>query len=76
LLYDGEFDGDFAEGIHCGFRHAVNVFMAGDGENTDPDPFSTPLPPNATQQQIEDYRKALDEAKKKELEECEKFHLE
>jgi hypothetical protein len=75
-LYDGEFDADFPEGVHCGFRHAVNIFMAKNGENTAPDPFSTPLPPNATQQEIEDYLKALDEAKKKELTEREKFRLE
>jgi hypothetical protein len=45
--------------------------MAGKGENTGPsDPFTTPLPRNATHQQIDDYRKSLDEAKKKELAEC------
>jgi site-specific recombinase XerD len=50
--------------------------MAGNSENADPtDPFTTLLPPNASQQQIKDYRKALDEAKKKELTE-QKFHLE
>jgi hypothetical protein len=54
----------------------MNVFMAGNGENTNPDPFTTLLPPNDTQQEIENHRKALDEAKKKELEEREKFCLE
>jgi hypothetical protein len=50
-LFDGKFDIDFAEETHGGFPHAVNVFMAGNGENTDPsDPFTTPLLPNASQQ--------------------------
>jgi hypothetical protein len=51
--------------------------MAGNSENTDPtDPFTTSLRPNATQQQIKDYHKALNEAKRKELAKHEKFRLE
>ena len=50
--------------------------MAGSGENTEePDPFTTPLPPNATAAQIEDHHKWLDAAKKKEVEEHNKFRL-
>jgi hypothetical protein len=46
-LFNGEFDADSTEGIHDGFPHAVNVFMAGNGENADlADPFTTSLPPS------------------------------
>jgi hypothetical protein len=40
------------------------------------DPFTTSLPANANATEIEAHRKALEEAKKKELAECQKFHLE
>jgi hypothetical protein len=39
-------------------------------------PFTMPLPASATWIQIEEHRLALEEAKRKELVECEKFLLE
>jgi hypothetical protein len=49
-LFDGELDADFTEETHGEFPHAVNVFMAGNGENTDPsDPFTMLLSQNASQ---------------------------
>jgi hypothetical protein len=50
--------------------------MATRDENDDAaDPFSTPLPTNATAEQIEQHRVELEAQKKKEVEERKKFHL-
>jgi hypothetical protein len=51
--------------------------MATGDENDDtPDPFSTPLPANATAEQVEQHWVVLEAQKKKQVEECKKFHLE
>ena len=55
-------------------RHAATYMATG----TDPleDPFSTPIPPNATAMEVEELRLKLAEAVRKEHAEREKFRLE
>jgi hypothetical protein len=60
-LYDGEPDAYLSEENHGEFLSHVNVFMATGDENDDaPVPFSTPLPTNATAEQIEQHCVALE----------------
>ena len=75
-LLEDESVADPTDLIHDDFPRLANVFIARAEENDEPDPFTTPLQPNATAQQIEDHRRALDAAKKKELAERNKFRLE
>ena len=76
LLESGS-DADSADLLYDKPLHPASVFMAGSGENNEePDPFTTPLPPNATAAQVEEHRKRLDAARKKEAEERNKFRLE
>jgi hypothetical protein len=76
-LCDGELDAYFAEEDHGESFSHVNIFMATGDENDDaPDPFSTPLPTNATAEQIEQHRVVLEAQKKKEIKERKKFRLE
>jgi hypothetical protein len=49
---------------------------AGEGDQPPQDPFSTPLPPTATAAEIEAHRAALEEQRKRELVERQKFRLE
>ncbi|KAK1664652.1 hypothetical protein QYE76_052811 [Lolium multiflorum] len=58
-------------------QHPTAVFMAaGEGDQPPQDPFSTPLPPTATAAEIEAHRAALEEQRKRELVERQKFRLE
>ncbi|KAK1694635.1 hypothetical protein QYE76_011332 [Lolium multiflorum] len=58
-------------------QHPTAVFMAaGEGDQPPQDPFSTPLPPTATAAEIETHRAALEEQRKRELVERQKFRLE
>ena len=55
-------------------RHAA-TYMA-TGADPPEDPFSTPIPPNATATEVEELRLKLAEAVRKEQAEREKFRLE
>ncbi|KAK1693323.1 hypothetical protein QYE76_010020 [Lolium multiflorum] len=58
-------------------QHPTAVFMAaGEGDQPPQDPFSMPLPPTATAAEIEAHRAALEEQRKRELVERQKFRLE
>jgi hypothetical protein len=74
---DDELDAYFAEEDHGESFGHVNVFMAlGNEDGNAPDPFTTPLPANATAEQVEQHCVALEDQKKKEVEERKKFRLE
>ena len=76
LLESGS-DADSADLLYDEPCRPAGVFMVDTGDtNEEPDPFTTPLPANATAAQVEEHRKRLDAAKKKEVEERNKFRLE
>ncbi|KAK1665954.1 hypothetical protein QYE76_054113 [Lolium multiflorum] len=74
-LFSSDSDSDSVDAAW--HRHPTAVFMAaGEGDQPPQDPFSTPLPPTATAVEIEAHRAALEEQRKRELVERQKFRLE
>ncbi|KAK1649430.1 hypothetical protein QYE76_067235 [Lolium multiflorum] len=73
-LFGSDSDSDFVEGPR--YRYPTAVFMAGAEEEPPVDAFTTPLPATATATEIEAHRAALEEQRKKELAERQKFRLE
>ncbi|KAK1648903.1 hypothetical protein QYE76_066708 [Lolium multiflorum] len=72
--FEGGFEDDSVEAPR--YRYPTTVFMAGGGEELPVDAFTTPLPATATATEIEAHRAALEEQRKKELAERQKFRLE
>ncbi|KAK1697063.1 hypothetical protein QYE76_013760 [Lolium multiflorum] len=72
-LFGSDSDSDSVEAPR--YRYPTAVFMAGGGE-LPVDAFTTPLPATATATEIEAHRAALEEQRKKELAERQKFRLE
>ncbi|KAK1602291.1 hypothetical protein QYE76_008140 [Lolium multiflorum] len=73
-LFGSDSDSDSVE-APC-YRYPTAVFMAGGEEEPPVDAFTTPLPATATATEIEAHRAALEEQRKKELAERQKFRLE
>ncbi|KAK1699137.1 hypothetical protein QYE76_015834 [Lolium multiflorum] len=73
-LFGSDSDSDSVEAPR--YRYPTAVFMAGGGEELPVDAFTTPLPATATATEIEAHRAALEEQRKKELAERQKFRLE
>ncbi|KAK1678370.1 hypothetical protein QYE76_039218, partial [Lolium multiflorum] len=73
-LFGSDSDSDSVE-APC-YRYPTAVFMAGGEEELPVDAFTTPLPATATATEIEAHRAALEEQRKKELAERQKFRLE
>jgi hypothetical protein len=73
-LSDSDSDSNLGGLIHDGSAHPATVFMV--DVPVEEYPFTMPLPASATWIQIEEHRLALEEAKRKELAEREKFLLE
>ncbi|KAK1698321.1 hypothetical protein QYE76_015018 [Lolium multiflorum] len=73
-LFGSDSDSDSVEAPGC--RYPTAVFMAGGEEELPVDSFTTPLPATATATEIEAHRAALEEQRKKELAERQKFRLE
>ena len=74
-IFDFDSGSENSADLHDGTgRHAATYMATG----TDPleDPFSTPIPPNATATEVEELRLKLAEAVRKEQAEREKFRLE
>ncbi|KAK1643055.1 hypothetical protein QYE76_060860 [Lolium multiflorum] len=73
-LFGSDYDSDSVEAPR--YRYPTAVFMAGGEEEIPVDAFTTPLPATATATEIEAHRAALEEQRKKELAERQKFRLE
>ncbi|KAK1610995.1 hypothetical protein QYE76_034668 [Lolium multiflorum] len=73
-LFGSDSDSDSVEAPR--YRYPTAVFMAGGEEEPPVDAFTTPLPATATATEIEAHRAALEEQRKKELAERQKFRLE
>ncbi|KAK1681323.1 hypothetical protein QYE76_042171 [Lolium multiflorum] len=73
-LFGSDSDSDSVEAPR--YRYPTAVFMAGGEEEHPVDAFTTPLPATATATEIEAHRAALEEQRKKELAERQKFRLE
>ncbi|KAK1693249.1 hypothetical protein QYE76_009946 [Lolium multiflorum] len=73
-LFGSDSDSDSVEAPR--YRYPTAVFMAGGEEELPVDAFTTPLPATATATEIEAHRAALEEQRKKELAERQKFRLE
>ncbi|KAK1678366.1 hypothetical protein QYE76_039214 [Lolium multiflorum] len=73
-LFGSDSDSDTVEAPR--YRYPTAVFMAGGEEEPPVDAFTTPLPATATATEIEAHRAALEEQRKKELAERQKFRLE
>lgn len=73
-LFGSDYDSDSVEAPR--YRYPTAVFMAGGEEELPVDAFTTPLPATATATEIEAHRAALEEQRKKELAERQKFRLE
>ncbi|KAK1668472.1 hypothetical protein QYE76_056631 [Lolium multiflorum] len=73
-LFGSDSDPDSVEAPR--YRYPTAVFMAGGEEELPVDAFTTPLPATATATEIEAHRAALEEQRKKELAERQKFRLE
>ncbi|KAK1652091.1 hypothetical protein QYE76_069896 [Lolium multiflorum] len=74
-LFSSDSDSDSVD--EARYQYPTAVFMAaGEGDQPPQDPFSTPLPPTATAAEIEAHRAALEEQRKRELVERQKFRLE
>jgi hypothetical protein len=74
-LFNSDSESDSVE-APC-YQYTTTVFMAaGDEAPPPPEPFSTPLPATANAAEIEAHQAALEEQRKKELAERQKFHLE
>jgi hypothetical protein len=73
-LFDSDSETDSIDAPH--YQYPIDVFMAGGDEVPPNDPFTTLLPATANATEIEVHRAALEEQRKKELAERQKFRLE
>nr|XP_051205521.1 uncharacterized protein LOC127319584 [Lolium perenne] len=74
-LFSSDSDSDSVGATRHQYPTAIFI-AAGEGDQPPQDPFSTPLPPTATAAEIEAHRAALEEQRKRELVERQKFRLE